>query len=161
VWREFGSCRICKSLLESYICDGSHAHVQAVLESGALFRMYCFCPHVLLKNVSVAVFCYTVVIMYYLSYKAGVCRRLVELSLNSDEKIVIPVVSTTSSHLSLHFTGVSVCVILSTSQMRAMVSISAGDALQTEMVVNCDILPRLAVLVRSTNTNIRANSFLV
>ena len=90
------SCRICKSLLESYICDGSHAHVQAVLESGALIRMNCFCPHVLLKNVAVA--CYTVVIMYYLSHKAGVCRRLVELSLNSDEKIVIPVVSTTSSH---------------------------------------------------------------
>jgi hypothetical protein len=63
--------------------------------------------------------------------------------------------------LSLHLAGVAVRVILPTSQMRAIVSISAGDALQTEMVVNCDILPRLAVLVRSTNSNIRANSFLV
>ena len=102
----FISCRICKSLLESYICDGSHAHVQAVLESGALFRMDCFCPHVLLKNVSVSVFCYIVVIMYYLSHKAGVCRRLVELSLNSDEKIVIPVVGATRSH---YMPPVSLC----------------------------------------------------
>jgi hypothetical protein len=52
----FMFCPICKSLLESYICDGSHVHIQAVLESGALFRMNCFHPHVLLKNVWIADF---------------------------------------------------------------------------------------------------------
>ena len=46
-------------------------------------------------------------------------------------------------------------------QIRSIISISAGDALQTEMVINCDIIPRLAVLSRSPNVNIRANAFLM
>ncbi len=46
-------------------------------------------------------------------------------------------------------------------QIRGIISISAGDALQTEMVINCDIIPRLAVLTRSPNVSIRANAFLM
>jgi hypothetical protein len=46
-------------------------------------------------------------------------------------------------------------------KVRAIVSISAGDALQTEMILNCDMLPRLAVLARSPNANLRANAFLM
>jgi hypothetical protein len=46
-------------------------------------------------------------------------------------------------------------------QIRSIISISAGDALQTEMVINCDIIPRLAVLSRSPNVGIRSNAFLM
>ena len=61
-------------------------------------------------------------------------------------------------YLFLHCVSLALMLAL---QVRAIVSISAGDALQTEMVLNCDILPRLAVLVRSPNQNLRANAFLM
>jgi hypothetical protein len=74
MWNCFRYFDICFGIhsSESYISDGGPAHIQAVIESGALsyavdcLPTYCGC--------------------------SGVCRRLVELSLSADVKIALPVV---------------------------------------------------------------------
>ena len=81
-----------------------------------------------------------------------------ELSLNADDKIAAPVVRATMLHF---FRATLFSQPLFHLQVRCAVSISAGDALQTEMIINCDMIPRLAVLARSPNAALRGNAFLM